>query len=122
MKNEYFKTNNNLQLLREWATGADYIKNEQRAKEAAARLFYSGVLVFEHGEKPRTAAEFIAACPYTSSGDFAAIWARCNWQIMNKKHPRMRLDGIALTDAEAVAIWTTYDENGDEIATEYAII
>ena len=120
MKKEYFNTANGLQLLREWGSGCEYEKSEKRARSAAARLFKSGVLVFEHGNKPRTAAEFFEAMPYTSTSDFAAVWV-CNWQISRKDDCFLYLDGIALTDKNAVAVWTRYS-NGDEIATEYEIL
>lgn len=119
MKKEYFRTANGLQLLRDWASGCEYQKNTERARSAAARLFKSGVLVFEHGDKPRTVAEFFGGMPYTSSSDFAAVWARCNWQISRRNNSALRLDGIALADCNAVAVWTRYNEDGDEIATEY---
>ena len=121
MKKEYFNTANGLQLLRDWGSGCDYEKNTARARSAAARLFKSGVLVFEHGDKPRTAAEFFEAMPYTSTSDFAAVWV-CNWQISRRDNNALHLDGIALTDKNAVAVWTRYNDDGDEIATDYQIL
>lgn len=122
MENGYFKTPNGLKLLRDWSGGTwnegEYMRNEIRARGAAARLFLSGNLIFECGEKPRTSAEFFDAMPYTSTSDFAAVWA-CNWSIRNRKDKHLHFDGIALTDGTAVAVWTRYNENGDEIATEY---
>lgn len=123
MKNTYFETPDGLQLLCDWSGGCynqnEYTKNEGRAKRAAARLFRSGALVFECGEKPRTAAEFFDGMPYTSTSDFAAVWAGCNWQISRRGDKARHLDGIALTDDNTVAVWTRYNGNGDEIATEY---
>lgn len=53
MKKTYFETPDGLKLLCDWSGGCydrnEYTKNEQRAKRAAARLFRSGALVFEHG-------------------------------------------------------------------------
>lgn len=121
MKKEYFNTANGLQLLRDWGSGCEYEKNEKRARSAAARLFKSGVLVFEHGYKPRTAAEFLEAMPYTSTSDFAAVWV-CNWQISRKDDCGLYLDGIALTDNNAVTVWTRYNDDGAEIATDYQIL
>ena len=121
MKKEYFNTANGLQLLRDWGRGCDYEKNTARARSAAARLFKSGVLVFELGDKPRTAAEFFEGMPYTSTSDFAAVWV-CNWQISRRDNNALCLDGIALTDGNAVAVWTRYNDDGDEIATEYKIL
>lgn len=122
MEAKYFTTPDGLQLLRDWSNGCfdemEYTRNERRAKRAAARLFLSGNLIFECGEKPRTSAEFFDAMPYTSTSDFAAVWA-CNWSIRNRKDKYLHFDGIALTDGTAVAVWTRYNENGDEIATEY---
>lgn len=126
MGNGYFKTPNGLELLRDWSGGTwnegEYMRNEIRARGAAARLLRSGVLVFERGDKPRTAAEFFDGMPYTSTSDFAAVWARGSWQISRRNDRALRLDGIALTDAHAVAVWTRYDENGDEVGTEYETI
>ena len=123
MEAKYFTTPRGLQLLRDWSNGCfdetEYTRNERRAKRAAARLFLSGNLIFEYGEKPRTSAEFFDAMPYTSTSDFAAVWAGCNWQISRRGDRARHLDGIALTDDNAVAVWTRYNENGDEIATEY---
>lgn len=121
MKKEYFNTANGLQLLRDWGSGCEYEKNTARARSAAARLFKSGVLVFEYGNKPRTAAEFFEAMPYTSTSDFAAVWV-CNWQISRRYDSNLYLDGIALTDGNAVAVWTRYNDDGDEIATDYQIL
>lgn len=121
MEKEYFNTANDLQLLRDWGSGCEYEKNTARARSAAARLFKSGVLVFEHGNKPRTAAEFFEAMPYTSTSDFAAVWV-CNWQISRRYDSNLYLDGIALTDGNAVAVWMKYSNDGDEIATEYEIL
>lgn len=121
-----FETPNGLQLLRDWA-GAwwnenGYLKNEARARKAARLLFLSGLLVFMHGDKPRTSAEFFDGMPYTSTSDFAAVWAGCNWEICRRDDKSLHLEGIALTDDDAVGVWTRYGENGDEIATEYEII
>ena len=121
MKKESFSTANGLQLLRAWGGGCEYENNEKWARSAAARLFKSGVLVFEHGNKPRTAAEFFEAMPYTSTSDFAAVWV-CNWQISRRYDSNLYLDGIALTDKNAVAVWTRNNDDGDEIATEYEIL
>lgn len=121
MKKEYFNTANGLQLLRNWGYGCEYQKNTVRARRAAARLFKSGVLVFEHGGKPRTAAEFFEAMPYTSTSDFAAVWV-CNWQISRRDNNALRLDGIALTDSNAVTVWTRYNDDGYEIATDFQIL
>lgn len=120
MKKEHFNTANGLQLLRDWGSGCEYQQNTKRAGSAAARLFKSGVLVFEHGNKPRTAAEFFEAMPYTSTSDFAAVWV-CNWQISRRDNNALRLEGIALTDNNAVTVWTRYNDDGDEIATDYQI-
>ena len=122
MKKEYFRTANGFQLLRDWGSGCEYQKNTEKARRAAAHLFKSGALVFEHGEKPRTAAEFFDGMPYTSSSSFAAVWAGCNWQISHQDNYALHLDCIALTDFKAVAVWTEYNDCGDEIATKYETI
>ena len=114
-----FRTPSGLNLLKDWNTGAGYEAHEETAKQAAGALLRSGCLEFIHGDKPRTAAEFFDGMPYTSTSDFAAVWACCNWEIKNKYKPAT-LDGIAIDEnGRAVAVWTLYDENGDEIGTDY---
>lgn len=125
MEKEYFKASEDLQLLRDWSNNRhdpkEYEKNEQRARKAAARLFNSGVLVFERGDKPRTASEFFDCLPYTSTSDFAAVWD-CSYQISRLNDRALHFVGIALSDCNAVAVWERFDANGYEIGTEYEII
>lgn len=119
MKN-LFLTPNGLNLLKDWESGNGYEANTAKARRAAGALFRSGSLVFIHGEKPRTASEFFEGMPYTSSSDFAAVWAGCNWQISRRGCAALNLDGIAIDDTgRAVYVWTRYDKNGEEVATEY---
>lgn len=122
METKYFTTPNGLNLLTEWDNDFKYLVNTKRAKSAAARLFKSGVLVFEYGDKPRTVAEFFDGMPYTSTSDFAAVWACCNWQISRRGNSALRFEGVALTDRHAVAVWTRYDDNGKEVETVYEVI
>lgn len=120
MSQNTFKTPNGLNLLKDWNNGAGYEANERTARRAAGALFRSGCLEFVHGEKPRTAAEFFDGMPYTSSSDFAAVWAGCNWEIINKYNLRATLDGFAIDEnGRAVTVWTLYNEQGEEINTEY---
>ena len=104
----FCKTANGLELLTDWAGGCHdpkiYNKNQQRAREAAGALLHSGMLNFEHGNTPRNASEFVANMPYTSTSDFAAVWANCTYQIKNKE-TGFYLVGIALTNAQAVGVW-----------------
>lgn len=123
----HYTTSNGLHLLQDWSgrysPEKEYTKNTRIAKNAARKLFLSGALVFECGEKPRTAAEFFEGMPYTSTGDFAAVWAYCNWQIRKKGQRNLCFDGIAITDeGKAVSIWREYNEHGEEIGAEYQII
>lgn len=124
---EYYTTSDGLHLLQDWGghyyPEKEYTKNTRIAKNAARKLFLSGALVFECGEKPRTAAEFFEGMPYTSTGIFAAIWAGCNWQISNRGQKNLYLDGIAITDeGKAVAIWKEYNEHGEETGEKHQII
>lgn len=124
---ETYTTSDGLHLLQDWGghyyPEREYAKNTRIAKNAARKLFLSGGLVFECGEKPRTAAEFFEGMPYTSAGIFAVVWARCSWTISNRENKRLYLAGIAITDrGQAVAIWTEYNENGEEIDEKHQII
>lgn len=119
---EIYKTPNGINLLKDWQSGAGYEANTAKARRAARVLFRSDSLVYIHGEKPRTASEFFGGMPYTSTSDFAAIWAGCNWEIFKREDAALNLDGIAIDDrGRAVAVWTRY-ANGEEVATEYEII
>lgn len=110
----FYKTANGLELLTDWASGCHdpktYNKNQQRAREAAGALLHSGNLIFEHGNTPRNSSEFAANMPYTSTSDFAALWATCAYQIKNKE-TGFYLAGIALTNAQAVSVWQDYASN-----------
>lgn len=110
----YYKTSNGLELLTDWAGDCHdcktYNKNQQRAREAAGKLLHSGNLIFEYGNTPRNASEFVADMPYTSTSDFAALWANCAYQIKNSE-TGLYLAGIALTDAQAVSVWRDCESN-----------
>ena len=110
----FYKTANELELLTDWAGGCHdpkiYNKNMQRAREAAGALLHSGNLIFEHGNTPRNSSEFAANMPYTSTSDFAALWANCAYQIKNSE-TGLYLAGIALTDAQAVGVWRDCESN-----------
>lgn len=110
----FYKTSNGLELLTDWAGDCHdyktYNKNKQRAREAAGALLHSGNLIFEHGNIPRNSSEFVTNMPYTSTSDFAALWAYCGYQIKNKE-TGFSLIGIALTNAQAVSVWQDYSNN-----------
>lgn len=113
----FYKTSNGLELLTDWAGDCHdyktYNKNKQRAREAAGALLHSGNLIFEHGNIPRNSSEFVANMPYTSTSDFAALWATCAYcahQIKNRQ-TKLYLVGIALTDAQAVSVWRDCESN-----------
>lgn len=110
----FYKTSNGLELLTDWAGDCNdcktYNKNKQRAREAAGKLLHSGNLIFEHGNTPRNSSEFAANMPYTSTSDFAALWANCTYQIKNSE-TGLCLEGIALTDAQAVGVWRDCESN-----------
>lgn len=119
-----YNTINGLNLLTDWEgerfNESEFIKNTKTARAAAARLFPA--LKFERGEAPRTAAAFYDEMPYTSTSAFAAVWA-CNWQAVKTGEPLKRFDGIAITDdGRGVAVWTEYDENGDECGEVFTIV
>ena len=50
------------------------------------------------------------------------LWADCEYQIIKIADRSLHLDGFALTDADAVAVWTRYDDNGKEVETVYEVI
>lgn len=119
----YFKTNNGLQLLCDWSGGryseTEYTKNESTALKAARRVYNS--LIIEAGEKPRSAAEFAGGLGYTSSSSFAALWL-VNNQAKKRGTEGTYFDGIALTiDGAPVAVYTIY-KNGNEAGEVYEII
>lgn len=126
MKAQYFTTPNGLNLLTEWdGENHDpeiYAANVARARAAVYRFRNRGGLIFGGSRMPRTNAEFFNNMPYTSSSNFAAIWADCEYQILKIADRSLHLDGFALTDADAVAVWTRYDDNGKEVETVYEVI
>lgn len=128
----FYTTQNGLKLLTDWSisdavgepwttnSGAAYAAREWIAEAAARRLYWG--LEFTHGEKPRTPSDFWQALPYTSSGEFAAVWSGCNFEAV-KRGTRQRLAGIAFTvDGLAVAYWKECDENGDEVRDVFEVI
>lgn len=102
-------------LLTEWN---DYEKQTRIATKAAQHL--QNQLIFEHGRKEHN-AEFTFGLPYTSSGEFAAVW-NCNASA-RKLNSRAYFAGIALTvDNQPIAFYKVKDENGNEIADLFEII
>lgn len=105
----FYKTANGLELLTDWGDDCHgekiYNKNRQSAETAAKKLFDPGVLIFKHGKQPRNAAEFFNNMPYTSSGNYAAVWATANYQISSMA-TGLYLLGIAINkNGDAVAVW-----------------
>lgn len=105
----FYKTPNGLELLTNWAGDCHdetiYNKNRQRVENAARALLHSGNLIFEHGNTPRRASEFVANMPYTSTSDYAALWANCAYQIKNRA-TGLYLKAIAINqNGDAVAVW-----------------
>lgn len=119
-KEKYFKTPDGRNLLRSWGYGDEYEKNEKRAKEGARRLLEFYRPKFLHGDRPHTVADFFDCLPYTSTSDFAAVWANCNFEIQINGGI---LKGIALSSiGEPVAVLIQYDENGNETGARYFIL
>ena len=114
MENIY-TTPEGLKLLTEWT---NYEQQTRIATRAAQRL--QNQLVFEHGRKERN-AEYSFGLPYTSSGEFAAVW-NCNASA-RKQNSRAYLAGIALTvDNLPVAFYKVKDEDGNEIKDIFEVI
>ena len=116
---KYFKTPDGRELLCDWGYDTEYEKNEKRAKEGARRLLAFHRPKFLHGDRPRTVAEFFDCLPYTSTSDFAAVWANCNFEIEIDGRRGETLGGIALTEKEIIAVLTCHDEAGNETGTRY---
>ena len=121
MKPKYYTTPNGLNLLTEWGGENHdpeiYAANMARARAAVYRFRNRGGLIFCGSRMPRTNAEFFHNMPYTSSSDFAAIWADCEYQITKIADRSLHLDGFALTDVSAVAVWSRFDDKKREIIT-----
>ena len=107
-------------LLKSWGYGAEFEKREKIAERAAAALAKS--LQFIHGRR-ESSAEKTFGLPYTSSGDFAAVW-NCNAEAMKTQDgARLFFEGVAIDEAEnAVTVWTERNADGDEIGIRYETI
>lgn len=117
---KYFTTPDGRKLLRGWGYDEEFEKNEKRAKEGARRLLEFYRPKFLHGDRPRTVADFFNCLPYTSTSDFAAVWANCNFEIQIDGGI---VKGIAVSSVgEPVAVLAQYDENGNETGTRYAAL
>ena len=117
MENKSIISEQGRRLLKEWGFGAEFEKRERIAERAAAALM--GKLKFIHGRR-ESSAEKTFGLPYTSSGDFAAVW-NCNAEAMKTQDgARLYFEGVAIDEAEnAVIIWTERNADGDEIGIRY---
>lgn len=120
MENKSIISEKGRRLLKSWGYGAEFEKREKIAKRAAAAQI--GKFKFIHGRRERN-AEYTFGLPYTSSGDFAAIW-NCNAEAMKTQDgARLFFEGVAIDEAEnAVIIYTEQNANGDEIGIRYETI
>lgn len=120
MENKSIITEQGRRLLKSWGYGAEFEKREKIATKASAGLIYK--LQFIHGRR-ESSAEKTFGLPYTSSGDFAAVW-NCNAEAMKTQDgARLFFEGVAIDEAEnAVLIWTECNADGDEIGTRYQTI
>lgn len=113
---KYFITPNGEKLLTEWSY-SEYSKLYKKAERAARELLPSLELL--HGEREKTAAETFGL-PYTSSGDFAAVW-NCNTEA-RLRGTRLYFNGIAINaDGQPIEVYTEYNADGDEVRTVYTI-
>lgn len=120
MENRNIITEQGRRLLKSWGYGAEFEKREKIATKAAAGLIYK--LQFIHGRR-ESSAEKTFGLPYTSSGDFAAVW-NCNAEAMKTQDgARLFFEGVAIDEAEnAVTVWTERNADGDEIGIRYETI
>lgn len=120
MENKSIISEQGRRLLKEWGFGAEFEKREKIAERAAAAVMKK--LQFIHGRR-ESSAEKAFGLPYTSSGDFAAVW-NCNAEAMKTQDgARLFFEGVAIDEAEnAVLIWTERNADGDEIGTRYETI
>ena len=120
MENKHIITEQGRRLLKSWGYGVEFEKREKIAERAAAAVMHK--LQFIHGRR-ESSAEKTFGLPYTSSGDFAAVW-NCNAEAMKTQDgARLFFEGVAIDEAEnAVLIWTERNADGDEIGTRYETI
>lgn len=115
MKNTY-TTPNGCELLREWN---EYEKHTKTATKAAQLL--QPYLYFEGGRREAFAGDSFGL-PYTSSGNFAAVW-NVNASARLILFPRLYFDGVAIdADGEPVGIFTERDSHGNEKQTLFIIL
>lgn len=107
-------------------------KDFDTAARLAGWLLSSGRLDFVHGEKPRTAAEFIEGAPYISEGfeGFSGCGFRASWEIGDRETHECRkpldksfLSHLLLTaDGCGVFVWDIYAKNGDYIKEAFEVV
>ena len=109
-----FKTPDGAELLTEWSD-RDFTRFYHQAAAAARRLLPE--LEFIHGRIENTVYNTFGL-PYTSSGDFAAVW-NTNTEARIKNTP-LYFEGVAINkDFAAVGVFTELDADGNEIGTVY---
>lgn len=101
-----------LPLIKKWVK-----KDFDTAARLAAWLLKSGRLDFVHGEKPRTAAEFIGGAPYISEGfeGFSGCGFRASWEIVDKSaRYHATLSHLLLAVDCGVFVWDVHDAKTGE--------
>ena len=120
-----YTTNNGIKLLTDWAGGnyseTVYEQNRIKAFQGVGKLFDRVRITW--GEKPKTRGAMAMRMPYTSSDEFAAIWAGVDFGAVDKENSNKHLTGVTISEqGEAVAFWKLCDGNGNEIGDIFEVI
>ena len=100
-------------------------KDFDTAARLAAWLLKSGRLDFVHGEKPRTAAEFIGGAPYISEGfeGVSGCGFRASWEIVDKSaRYHTTLSHLLLAVVCGVFVWDVYDAKTGKCGVAYEMV
>lgn len=113
MEPKYYTTPNGLNLLTEW-TG-EYMTFEPLQKIATkAAQVVRGLVEFVHGKNVGNVSD-VFGLPYTSSGDFAAIWnTNASAKATTKTGEPAYFKGVAIErtkdgNPQAVTVWEVGD-------------
>lgn len=126
MQPKYYATPNGLNLLTEWDDdGHTMFEPFQKVATKAARTV-RGLVEFVHGENVGSVSD-VFGLPYTSSGDFAAIW-NTNTAARLRRTGKSANDGlffigvaiekIARKPPRAVTVWERM-RDGKEVDIKY---
>ena len=125
METKYYTTPNGLNLLAEWDGGGHAMFEPFQKVATKAAQTVRRLVEFVHGKNGGSVSD-VFGLPYTSSGDFAAIW-NTNTAARLRRTGKSADDGlffrgVAIEKADgkpqAVTVWTRL-RNGEEVGAEY---